>query len=245
MNCSDTENYIYYKRIESLSEEKLAELYEHAEDCEKCNRKLALEPNIKSKLNEFYNSIFPSDEFKNRIKHSLYKQQTKLKFKTALIAASFIFLLGLGLVFQRTILSLPNIQELHSLSDFHIISNNIDDLSNHLDINFNKINLTHFNEAGYIPHGAIKVSKLFKKDIKLIALKNEKGNKVSLCFLPRSYHLPYHSMTEIKGIHVHHGKSNSYPFIFWQGNNNTIVLVSDNMSHEELINLAHNLIGEV
>ena len=39
--------------------------------------------------------------------------------------------------------------------------------------------------------------------------------------------------------------SNSNNFIFWQGDKNTIVLVSDDMSHEKLIDLAYDLIGEV
>lgn len=97
-----------------------------------------------------------------------------------------------------------------------------------------------------MPQGAIKISKSFKGDVKLISLKNQEGHNISLCFLPRSYNLPYHEKTQVKDTQIHHGKTDSNHFICWQGNQNTIVLVShNNMSHDELVNFAYHLIGEV
>ncbi len=244
MQCRDINNYI--ELIENTSNEKLlGEIYIHAQKCESCSKKLELEFKIKSKLIAHYNSINPSSKLKNKIKQPTNRQPFKIQLRPTLIAASLVILLGLGIFTQKTILGLPQIYELHNLTSFHILSTNIDDLTNHLGIVLNKVHLIQFDKAGYIPHGAIKLSKPFKRDIKLIAFKHENGNKISICFLPRSYNLPYHVRTQIKNTNVHHGKSNSDNFIFWQGDKNTIVLVGDNMSHEKLIDLAYNLIGEV
>ena len=245
MRCKDVENYIGLLHEDRVNEEIIEAIYSHAEDCEQCKVKLALEDRIKFKLTSYFESVNLSPELIKRIKRFAYPQKAETQIKSVLIAACLIFLIGLGVFFDKTSLGLTKVQELHNTNNFHILSNDIADLAKHTMLGVNKTHLTGFNQAGYAPHGALKVLTPLKGDVKLIALKNNTGNKVSICFLPRSYNLPYHTKTQIKDTHVHHGKSDLDQFIFWQGNNNTIVLVGDDMSHEELIVLAYNLIGEV
>ena len=245
MRCKDVENYRGLLYEGHISNEIIEAIYSHAEDCEPCKRKLEFEEKIKSKLIVHFDSVIPSLELRTRIKQFTSKEKIKIHIKPALTAACLIFLLGFGIFFEKAFLGLPKVHELHSINSFHILSDNIDDLEKHTMLGVNKAHLASFDQAGYIPHGALKVSTPLKGDVKLIALKNNTGNKVSICFLPRSYNLPYSTRTQVKDTHVHHGKSDTDQFIFWQGNKNTIVLVGDNMSHEELISLAYNLIGEV
>lgn len=188
----------------------------------------------------------PSNELIDKI-DSLTATQRKWKLKPTLIAASLVFLLGFGMFISgKNTFGLSGLSALHNLNNFSITSNNINDLANHVGININPSHLTNFNNQGYIPHGAIKTSNHYKGDIKLVALKNNTGKKVSICYLPRSYNLPYHEKTQIKNVDIHHGEFNSQHFIFWQGNKNTIVFISPgDLPHDELINLAYNFIGDV
>lgn len=245
MHCKQIENYLRPLHEGYLSSSLAAEVYEHAENCQNCKRKLELKPKIKSALIEHYMQINPSLKLKDKIRKLTAKQSIVIKFKPAIMAACLILLLGLGIFFEKSLLQLPKIHELHSLSNFHLLSNNIEDLGNHINISINKSHLTHFAEAGFTPHGALKIKKSFNRNIGVIALKNQDGHKVSICFLPKSYNLPYQTSSEVKSTSVKHGNSDSHQFIYWKGNKSTIALISSDLTHDELINLAFNLIGEV
>ena len=74
---------------------------------------------------------------------------------------------------------------------------------------------------------------------------NDKGQKVSLCFLPKGYRISSLDKTQIKGITVHHGSKNNFNFAYWNNNDMNIALISQDLDSMEMIDLAEPLINEV
>lgn len=250
MDCKDAEKLIN-KLLSSSSSEKgfndneILLLEEHTKNCSSCASKWNLDSAITKKLVEQFDSINPSDILKAKIDKKINKSKNFASKKT-LIAACLVIFLGLGLFIERAILKPPDIYELHNLDNFNVVSNDIEHLSNYAGIQLNKDHLRHFDTKGYMLHGISIVSSPFTEDIKLVALKAKDGHRISICFLPRSYKLTYHTKGKVKDTHIYHGNINSHHFIFWKGNTHKIVLVSrNNMSHDELTELAYPFIGEI
>ena len=155
-----------------------------------------------------------------------------------MLAASIAFLIGIGLFTQPLLIKNPTLPQLHSKNYTQVISNDITAISKNLGIGLKKENLVAFEKANFKPNSAAKIQKLFKKDISLIAMKNDKGQKVSLCFLPENFNIPKCHSVERNGFTFNCGKGDDCEFTYWKQEGKIIALVSDSLTSDELIPLA-------
>ena len=246
MNCRNAELYMDALLDNELQVKDSIEVVDHLENCKACKAKWELNEETRSKLKHFVNSIKASDEFRKTISSKLEnKGKLVYPFKSSALAASMIFLIGLGIFYNYNIVKIPNLVELHNKTNFQLVSNDIGILSEHVGISLKKSHLSSFEEAMFKPHAAAIIAKSFNKKIGLIALKNDRGEKVSLCFLPENYYLPKCHKIEINGITFKCGKGQNCEFAYWKQNGKTIALVSDALTSEEMIDLATPLLKEV
>ncbi len=248
MNCKTAEIYINALFDDELSVKDSLGIIEHIENCGVCKTRWQLNEEARSKLKHFIGYISASENLRSKIYKSFSnknKQRQPFYVKPILVTASVIFLLGLSLFFNNTYLAIPNLHTLHTTSTIQLISSDIEFLSRHLGINLKKEYFIAFEGAMLKPHGAIKLSRPFNRNIGLIALKNDKGQKVSLCFLPKDYHIVKSDKTEINGTVFHHGTKQNYNFAYWKQNERTIALISDSLTYMEMIDLAMPLVNKV
>ncbi|GEM_PF-2538183 len=221
------------------------ELNEHIEQCTNCSSKWLLDKKIIGKLEKYYDEITASDSLKKKIQKSVGCETSKLYWiRTTAIAVSFVLVLGLGLIADRKLLRLPHAYEIHNVSNYNLLSNDIEDLLQYIKSPLSKNQFSKFEKAAFIPHGSLKINKLINKKISTIALKNDKGQKLTLCFYPGNYKLVHKDSVQVNGIKVYHGSTNNYNFAYWPTNGMTIVLISDSLLSDEMIDLATPLITD-
>ena len=245
MNCKVAELYMSAMLDNQLSVKDGIEIIEHIENCRHCKLKWDLNGKTRARLKHHLGFIGASNNLKQKVHKVIWGEKGVFYLKSTLLAASCVFLLGLGLLVNDALIQTPHLHKLHNNVDFQLVSDDLDLLSNHLGVSLNKKLVTYFEDAMFKPHGAIKLTRPFNKNISLIALKNDKGQKISLCFLPKDYKVSNSNKTKINGITFHHGKEKNYNFAYWQQNEKTIALVSDNLSGIEMIDLAKPLMYEI
>ncbi len=245
MKCARVELYISAMLDNELSLKDSIEAIEHIERCSACKAKWELNEETRAKLQYYISFVDVSNNLQHKINKTLGLSKQQYYFKPLIIAACTILILGLGLFVNDVFIQIPHLYKIHNNIDFQLISNDIELLSNHAGANLQKQHLSNFELAMFTPHGAVNFKRPFNKNYGLIALKNDKGQRISLCFLPKDYKSTLQSNKhEINGITVHHGQDKNYHFAYWQQNDKTIALISDSLTPVEMINLAGPLIYE-
>ena len=240
MNCKSAELYMNALLDNELSVKDSMEILDHIENCKDCKSKWELNEETRSRLKHFFSFIKASDSLKNKVSKELNLNKRTLYQKPLLIAASIAFLLGFGMSFsQGIVFKSPTLAELQNSNKFQIASNDINTLSNHINYSLNKKQFIKFEEANFKFLGATKLINIVeKKRVTLIALKNNLGDKVSLCFLPEGYKLPECHNVEKNGMTFHCGKDKNCNFAYWYLNGTTVALLSKTLTPEEMIDLA-------
>lgn len=243
MNCNTTELYMNTLLDNKLSVKDSLEVVEHIESCSSCKSKWELNEESRSKFKHFINLIKASPEFRKRISKSIYKIKTKKEEKVVyvkpiLIAASIAFLLGLGLMLNPSFTKMPTLGELHNKTSIQLATNDIKLISNHINVKLQNKHLSYLELVDFKIEGAAKIKKPFIKNIGVISLKNNNGQKVSICFLPKNYQVPMCKKVELNGIIFNCGESQNCHFAYWRDKENTIALVSDSFTPEEIIYFA-------
>ena len=242
MNCKTAEIYMDALIDNELSVRECLEITEHIESCKDCKAKWELSESIKSKLKHYTESLKVPRELAKSIYNKYISEPQIINFKQVLVAASVAFLLGLGL-FQY--IKEPKLMELHNKTKPEIATNDVGLLSKHININIQKKKLVQFEKANFQIQGGTRIAKPFNKEISLIALKNDKGQKISLCFLPGSYKMSGCHKIEMNGMTFYCGKGENCSFAYWKQNGKTIALVSESLTDVEMIKMAMPLFGEV
>lgn len=244
MDCKKTELYINSLLDNELEEKDNIDLIEHLKICSECKSKWDLNEEVKSKLKYFIGSIKASDSLKKSIRSKLIHNETKLiKFKPNLIAASIVFLLGLGLFFNETFSNVPPLDELHN--NIKITKGSYNEISNQTGIKLNDSFFSSFKEQQYSIEGIGKVKKSFTKEANIVYLRNNKGEKISICFLPENYEMPEcHSMNK-NGIIFHCGNKGNCNYAYWKQNKRTIAVVANSFTSDEIIEMAEPLTKEI
>lgn len=228
-----------------LSVEKSLEIIDHIDSCKDCKAKWELSEGIKSKLIHYTNLL----KVPSGLKTSIYKKyeinRTPQYVKQSLLAASIVFLLGLGLLTPFYFAKQPTLMELHDKTKLQLVTNDIGTVSNKFKINLNKQKLAKFENARFQVEGGAQIVKPFNRDINLVALKNDKGQKISICFLPSNYEVPGCHKMNMNGITVFCGKHNNCHFAYWKQGGGTIALVGDGITPKEMVQLAMPIIQEV
>lgn len=243
MDCNLANEYInsFIFTDGSIDEKLYIDFNDHLSHCSSCNEKWGLDQNLIQQISDKYNSVEASDLLIQKINQSIENEVVKsFNKKLNIITACFIFLIGFGLT-DKIFLNLPNALEVHRLTDYHIVSNEIDDLLEHIGSPIEKNHFNVFEKADFKPHAASKFDKLYKK-ASSIALKNTKGQKLTLCFYPKNYKLPHNDIVHIDGMKIFHGSTNTHNFAYWEKSNMTLVLISDSLLPHELVQLAGPLI---
>lgn len=244
MNCKKADIYIDALLDNELELKDSIEVVEHLENCSDCKSKWELNEETRSKLKHFIGSIKASNVLKNKIKNKLNNNSPSLvRFKPNLIAASIIFLLGLGLFFNETFSSVPPLDELHNNQEIQKVSYNIDEVSNHTGIKLNKSFFSGFKE--YSLEGSSKIKKSLTKEATIVYLNNIKGDKISICFLPENYEMPEcHSMQK-NGVLFHCGNKGNCNYAYWKQNKKTIAVVANTLTSDEIIEMSVPLTEEI
>ena len=243
MKCATAELYMSAMLDNELSLKDGIEAIEHIENCSTCKIKWDLNEETRAKLQYYIGFVDISDNLKHKINKTLRLPKQQYYFKPMIIAACTVLILGFGLFVNDAFVQIPHLHRIHNNINFQLISNDIELLSNHIGVNLKKQHLSGFELAMFTPHGAVKFKRPFNKNYGLIALKNNKGQRISLCFLPKDYKSAIQSnKNEINGVTIHHGKDKNQNFAYWQQNDKTIALVSDSLTPMEMISLAGPLI---
>lgn len=243
MDCDSVNEYVtsFIFTDGSVDEKLYLDLNNHLESCFNCNKKWKLEQNLIQQISDKYNSIDASDLLLQKINQNIENEVVKsFNKKLNIIAACFVLLIGVGLA-DKIFLNLPNALEVHRLTDYHLVSNEIDDLLEHIGSPIEKNHFNVFEKADFKPHAASKFEKLYKK-ASSIALKNTKGQKLTLCFYPKNYKLPHNDIVHVDGMQIFHGSTSTHNFAYWEKSNMTLVLISDSLLPHELVELAGPLI---
>ncbi len=245
MNCKNTELYMDALLDNELSVKDNLEVLSHIESCSTCKEKWNLNEETRTELKMFIGSIKAPENLKEEIFKKISYKNKSFYFRPAFASISIMFVISLCFFFNYTYFQIPKLYELHSIVDYQLISNDINLLSKHLDIDLKKEHFSAFEKAMFTPHAAINISCPFNKNIRLISLKNDKGQKISLCFLPKGYNISSLDKTQVKGIIVHHGSKSNFHFAYWKNDDMNIALISQDLSSMEMIDLAMPLINEV
>ena len=245
MNCKNTELYMDALLDNELSVKDNLEVLSHIETCSTCKEKWDLNEETRTELKMFIGSIKAPVNLKEKIFKKISYKNNRPYFRPAFVSASIMLVISLSLLFNYAYFQTPKLYELHNIVNYQLISEDIDLLSRHIGVDLNKGHLSAFEKAMFTPHAAINITRPFNKKIRLISLKNDKGQKVSLCFLPKGYNISSFDKTQVKGITVHHGSKNSFNFAYWNNNDMNIALISQDLNSMEMIDLATPLINEV
>lgn len=246
MDCKKTELYVNSLLDNELEEKDNINLIEHLESCIECKTKWELNEETKSKLKNFIGSIKTSDTFKKQIRNKLiYNEPKRIQFKPNLIAASIIFLLGLGLFFNETFSSVPPLDELHNNIEIKKGTYNIYELSNETGVKLNDSFFSSFKEKDYSIEGISKVKKSFTKEANIVYLRNNKGEKISICFLPKNYEMPECHSYNKNGITFHCGNKGNCNYVYWKQNKKTIAVVANTFTSDEIIEMTGPLTKEI
>lgn len=245
MNCKNIEIYLDALMDNELSVEKSLEIIDHIDSCKDCKAKWELSEGIKSKLVHYTNSLKPPRELKATIYKRYGVNRAPHYLKQTLLAASVIFLLGLGLLTSFYPAKQPTLMELHGKTKLQLITNDIGIVSDKFKINLNKQKLSKFENAGFQVKGGAQIVKPFNKDINLVALKNDKGQKVSICFLPGNYEMDGCHKMEMNGMTFFCGNNKDCHFAYWRQGSGTIALVGDGITSHDMVQLAMPIIQEV
>lgn len=243
MDCNLANEYgsLFVFTDDSVDEKLYLEFNNHLDNCSNCNKKWRLDKKLVGQISEKYNSISASDLLLQRINQSIENEIVKsFNKKLNFIVACFVFLIGFGIA-DKVFLSLPNALEVHRLTDYHLVSNEVDDLLGHIGYPIERHHFNVFENADFRPHAASKFEKFYKK-ASSIALKNTKGQKLTLCFYPKNYKLPHNDIVHVDGMQIYHGSTSTHNFAYWGKNNMTLVLISDSLLPHELVELAGPLV---
>lgn len=239
MDCTKAELYMNDILDRELPDMDNLEFVDHIEICNPCKRKFELGNETKSELKSYLNSIKAPDILRKSIYNSINEKQRKVTFlKPLLLAASVAFLIGIGVFFNQPSGGMPTLNELHHQTNIKFVSSDVNLLSNHTKVDIRKSHLANFEAANYKIIGATKIKRLFKKDINLIALENNNGDKISICFLPENFYEPGCHELKIGNYSFQCGYGENCQFTYWKNPGKTIAVVSNGLSHEEMIKLA-------
>jgi hypothetical protein len=245
MNCKNIEIYLDALMDNELSVEKSLEIIDHVDSCKDCKTKWELSEGIKSKLVHYTNSL----KVPSSLKTSIYKKyginKTPLYVKQSLIAAGVAFLLGLGLFTGSSYMKIPALNELHEKTKLQLVTSNINQISRLTEVQIKSQKFVNFEKANFKIEGATRVIKPFNKSISIISLKNNKGQKIFLCFLPENYSMPGCHEMKMNGFTIYCGKGKDCHFAYWKQKDKTIAVVGDSMTSEEMVQLAMPIIQEV
>ncbi|MBI3308057.1 MAG: zf-HC2 domain-containing protein, partial [Candidatus Melainabacteria bacterium] len=163
MNCKNIEIYMDALIDNELSVEKSLEVIDHIDSCKDCKAKWELSEGIKSKLVHYTNSL----KVPSNLKATIYKEygidKTPRYVKQLLIAASIVFLIGLGLLPFLYSLKQPTLIELHQ-TKLQLVTNDVGVVSDKLKLDFNKQKLVRFKDARFQVEGGAQIVKPFNKD---------------------------------------------------------------------------------
>lgn len=246
MNCKSAELYMNALLDNELPVKDSLEIIAHIESCQSCKEKWELNEETRAKLKHFVSSIKASPDFRKKILSSFGNESNNKVFylKPLLLAASIAFLIGLGLFSNSPLSKSPTLDTLHNNTNIQLVTNDIDQVSSHINIPLNSEKLSAFKEAKFNLEGAAKLKESFNRDIGLVAFKNDEGQKISLCFLPDNYNISMCHEIEMNGVVFHCGKGENCQFAYWKQDGKTIALVSNNFTAEEMIYLAVPYIKE-
>lgn len=246
MDCKKAELYIDSLLINELDEKDNIDLIEHLETCHNCKTKWELNEDIKLNFKHFISSIKTPDSLKKNIRNKIINQEQKfIKLKPSLIAASIIFLLGLGLFFNETFSSVPPLDELHNNIKIKKGSYSTYEISNKTGIKINNSFLSNLKEKEYFVEGIGKVKKSFTKEANIVYLRNNKGERVSICFLPENYEMPKCHSINKNGTLFHCGNKGNCHYAYWKQHKKTIAVVANSFSSDEIIEMSVPLTEEI
>lgn len=245
MDCKNAELYMDALLDDELSVKDNLKVLSHIEACNSCRKKWDLNAETRTELKMYIGSIKAPKHLMKEVINKINVKKKSFYLRPAFVSACMAFVLSFGIFFNYTCLQFPQLHELHNIVDYQLISNDIELLSKHIGISLSKEHLIAFEEGMFSPHGAVNINRPFNKDIKMITLKNDKGHKISLCFLPKEYKVSGLDKKVIKGITVHHGRKNDFHFAYWENKAMGIALVSQDISSSEMIDFATPLINEV
>ena len=244
MNCKKVELYMNALFDNELPTKDSLEIVDHIENCQECQTSWDLNRETKVKFVHFVDSIDVPKDIVAGINQRIYPQKNIFLFKPAFImaaipailAAVFVFVLNTGEFSTQS-----EVHKIHSNSSHQLISNDINQISKYLGINLKNSHFIAFDMAAFKIHGATHVP---LRNINVVAFKNDKGHKVSLCFLPKDFKILNHSLNSVNGLSYKTGKHKESNIAYFNHNERTIALISNDLTHEEMINLALPLIEE-
>lgn len=239
MDCTKAELYMDVLLNSELPVQDNLEVVDHIESCNPCKTKYELSEETRSKIKHYIGSIKASEKLRKKIHKNLNKEQNKVTYlKPLLLAASVAFLIGIGIFFNQPSGGMPTLNELHHQTNIKFVSSDVNLLSDHIKVDIKKLHLANFEAAKYKIIGATKIKRLFKKDINLIALENNTGDKISICFLPENFNETGCHELKIGNYTFLCGYGENCQFAYWKNPGKTIAVVSNDLSHEEMIKLA-------
>lgn len=245
MNCKTAEIYLDALMDNELSVGENLEIIDHIDSCIDCRAKWELSEEIKSKLVHYVNSLKAPSSLRASIYRKYGVSKSPQHLKQALLAASIAFLIGLGLFTGSSYLKIPALNVLHETTKLQLATNDISMLRDKYKINLTKHNLIKFKNAGFKVEGGAQIVKPFNRNINLVALKNDKGQKVSICLLPGNYAMPGCHKMEINGMTFFCGKNKDCHFAYWKQGGRTIALVGNDIESKDMIQLAMPIIKGV
>ena len=243
MNCKTAELYMDALFDNELPVKDSLEIVDHIERCKDCTTNWELGLETKSKLKHYVDCIELPRNLLNKIEQTINTNEKGFYQKPFLLVASVILLVFI--LFTATDLSelfpFYDLHKIYNTKSSEIISNDLNQISKHTGIDLKHSHLVAFNQAAFKLHGATNVP---HKNIKFITLKNNKGQKVSICFLPKNFHISNHGTDSVNGVVFNYGKSKNYNVTYWKKNEKTIALISDSLSHIEMMDLALPLVAD-
>lgn len=242
MNCRSAEIYMNALLDDELQVKDSLEVVEHLETCEVCSKKWELNEETRSKLKHFVGNLRAPVDLRNKIFSNLDIEKKVHFVQPVLVAASAVFLLGLGMVINYSLVKIPSISELHNMPYIQLASSDVSELADFLEVDLKKEHLLDFEKASFKPVGANKISKLFNKSARLVFLINKKGEKISLCFLPGDFKMENCHKMQFGGQTFYCGKNKGCHFAYWKKQDKTYVLVSDKLDSEAMVKLAFPLV---
>ncbi len=238
MNCRAAELYMEALLGNELAINESVEIVDHIENCRSCKEKWELNEETRSRLKHYLSSIKAPESFRNHIKNTIIGNNNLTLIKPMLIAASIIFLIGLGISFNPLRTKIPTLTELHNNANVQLATNDTTLLSKHIGIHFSESYFSGFEKAHFKPHGATKFNRPLNQSISILAMKNDLGDKISICYLPENFKTEICHTREINGTTVFCGRNSNCEFAYWKEKGKTIALVSDTITSEEMISLA-------
>lgn len=146
-----------------------------------------LDKESKDFLKSYFSYIKPPKKLKQNIFEKLNLYTPSVTYlKPMAIAASIVFIVGLGMFVPLPFSKLPSLAQIHSNEKVLLKIDDINVISEIYNFNISEEQITQFRTAGFNIVGATKKS-IKGNDITNVVFKNNKGEKITVCILPETY----------------------------------------------------------